>query len=166
MRSSLSLSIMPLFLPSACTGVCVLSLFSPVWLFETLWTARVLCPWDSPGKNTGVGCRALLQGIFGGDLPHPGIEPTLSYASCISRQVLLPPEPPGKPLPSPKCRAYFHTSSRLAGWSQKLRFGVLFLFFSFSHKKLGSSWGVQKVLGRGIEGKKNLELEEWKMASN
>ena len=26
--------------------------------------ARYLCPWDSPGKNTGVGCRALLQGIF------------------------------------------------------------------------------------------------------
>ena len=22
------------------------------------------CPWDSPGKNTGVGCHALLQGIF------------------------------------------------------------------------------------------------------
>ena len=27
-------------------------------------TARLLCPWDSPGKNTGVGCHALLQGIF------------------------------------------------------------------------------------------------------
>ena len=26
--------------------------------------ARLLCPWDSPGKNTGVGCHALLQGIF------------------------------------------------------------------------------------------------------
>jgi len=26
--------------------------------------ARVFCPWDSPGKNTGVGCHALLQGIF------------------------------------------------------------------------------------------------------
>ena len=25
---------------------------------------RFLCPWDSPGKNTGVGCRALLQEIF------------------------------------------------------------------------------------------------------
>ena len=25
---------------------------------------RSSCPWDSPGKNTGVGCRALLQGIF------------------------------------------------------------------------------------------------------
>ena len=26
--------------------------------------ARLPCPWDSPGKNTGVGCHALLQGIF------------------------------------------------------------------------------------------------------
>ena len=25
---------------------------------------RLLCPWDSPGKNTAVGCHALLQGIF------------------------------------------------------------------------------------------------------
>ena len=24
----------------------------------------LLCPWDSPGKNTGVGCHSLLQGIF------------------------------------------------------------------------------------------------------
>ena len=24
----------------------------------------LLCPWDSPGKNTGVSCHALLQGIF------------------------------------------------------------------------------------------------------
>jgi len=26
--------------------------------------ARLLCPWDSPGKNTGVSCHGLLQGIF------------------------------------------------------------------------------------------------------
>ena len=25
---------------------------------------RLLCPWDFPGKNTGVGCYFLLQGIF------------------------------------------------------------------------------------------------------
>ena len=25
---------------------------------------RLLCPLDSPGKNAGVGCHALLQGIF------------------------------------------------------------------------------------------------------
>ena len=24
---------------------------------------RLLCPWDSPGKNTGVGSHFLLQGI-------------------------------------------------------------------------------------------------------
>ena len=38
------------------------------------------CPWDSPGKNTGVGCHSLLQGIFliqglHPGPPHPGIEP-------------------------------------------------------------------------------------------
>ena len=27
-------------------------------------SARLLCPRDSPGKNAGVGCCALLQGIF------------------------------------------------------------------------------------------------------
>ena len=26
--------------------------------------ARFLCPWNSPGQNTGVGCHFLLQGIF------------------------------------------------------------------------------------------------------
>ena len=27
-------------------------------------TARLFCPWNSPGNNTGVGCHFLLQGIF------------------------------------------------------------------------------------------------------
>ena len=34
-------------------SVCMLSCFSPI-----------LCPWDSPGKYTGVVCHTLLQGIF------------------------------------------------------------------------------------------------------
>ena len=29
-----------------------------------LWPARLLCPQDPPGKNPGVGCHSLLQGIF------------------------------------------------------------------------------------------------------
>jgi len=29
-----------------------------------LYPARLLCPWDFPGKNTGVRCHFLLQGIF------------------------------------------------------------------------------------------------------
>ena len=24
----------------------------------------MVCQWDSPGKNTGMGCHSLLQGIF------------------------------------------------------------------------------------------------------
>ena len=30
---------------------------------------RLLCPWDFPGNNTGVGCHFLLQEIF----PTPGL---------------------------------------------------------------------------------------------
>ena len=29
-----------------------------------LHPARLLCPWDFPGKDTGVGCQFLLQEIF------------------------------------------------------------------------------------------------------
>ena len=43
-----------------------------------------LCKWDSPGKNTGVGCCALHQGIF----PTQGSDPTVSFVSCIGRWVL------------------------------------------------------------------------------
>ena len=34
---------------------------------------RLLCPWNSPGNNTGVGCHFLLQGIF----PTQGSNPSL-----------------------------------------------------------------------------------------
>ena len=43
--------------------------------------ARLLCPWNSPGKTTGMGCLFLPRGIF---------PPTLQADS-------LPSEPPGKP---------------------------------------------------------------------
>ena len=37
-----------------------------IWLFATPWTVVHYepLPWHSPGKNTGVGCHSLLQGIF------------------------------------------------------------------------------------------------------
>ena len=45
---------------------CVPNHFSHVQLFATHgpWPSRFLCPWDFPGKNTGVGWDALLQGVF------------------------------------------------------------------------------------------------------
>ena len=39
----------------------------------------LLCPWDFPGKNTGVGCHSLLQGIF----PTQGSNPGLLYCRQI-----------------------------------------------------------------------------------
>ena len=45
------------------TYACMLSHFSRIQLCATPQTAahQALCPWDSPGKNTGVGCHFLLQ---------------------------------------------------------------------------------------------------------
>ena len=47
------------------------------------------CPWDSPGKNTGVGSHSLLQGVH----PDPGIEPESPALKGDS----LPSEQSGKP---------------------------------------------------------------------
>ena len=73
--------------------LCSAYLLSCVWLFATPWTVatRLLYPWDSPGKNTGVGCHA--PPLPPGDLSNPGIKlssPTFQVDS-------LPSEPPGKP---------------------------------------------------------------------
>ena len=57
-----------------------------------LWPARLLCPWDSSGKNTGVGHHALLlQGIF----PTQGLNVCLF---CLLHWQLssLPLVPPGE----------------------------------------------------------------------
>ena len=45
----------------------MLSHFSRVQLCVTPWTAahQAPCPWDSPGKNTGVGSHFLLQCMKG-----------------------------------------------------------------------------------------------------
>ena len=40
----------------------------------TLWdSARLLCSWHFPGKNIGVGCHFLLQGIFLTQGSNPGL---------------------------------------------------------------------------------------------
>ena len=61
----------------------------------TLWAAALLCPWDSPGKNTGVGCHCLLQGIF----PTQGSNPRLLHLLPLQADS-LPTAPLGKLLVS------------------------------------------------------------------
>ena len=50
------------------------------------WPVKLLCPWDSPSKNAGVGCHALLQGIF----LTQGLNPCLTHCcqslSCLRHQ--------------------------------------------------------------------------------
>ena len=48
--------------------------------------------WDSLGKNTGVGCHFLLQGIF----PTQGLNPHLLHLLHWQADS-LPVVPPGKP---------------------------------------------------------------------
>ena len=54
---------------------------------------KLLCPWDFPGKNTGVGCCFLLQRIF----PTYGSNPSPALAGG-----LFTTEPLGKPIPQYK----------------------------------------------------------------
>ena len=52
---------------------------------------RLLCPWVFPGKNAGVSCHFLLQGIFMTQELNPGLRHCLQADS-------LSYEPPGKSL--------------------------------------------------------------------
>ena len=68
---------------------CVVSIFWLLWIENErkwgclvlsyslrprgLWRSRLFHPWDSPGKNTGVGCHFLLQGIFLTRRLNPGL---------------------------------------------------------------------------------------------
>ena len=48
--------------------------------------ARSLCPWNSAGKNTGVGCHFLLQGIFVTQGSNPGFLHFRKILSYLSHQ--------------------------------------------------------------------------------
>ena len=61
--------------------------FSHSVVSDSLWRhglepTWLLCPWDSLGKNTGVGCHFLLQGIF------PIQRLNLSLLHCRKIQIL------------------------------------------------------------------------------
>ena len=76
-------------------GFVFACMFSHVQLLVTPWTVkstRLLCPQDSPGKNTGVGCHFLLQG----NLPNPGIKLASPVASALAGGFSTT-EPPRKP---------------------------------------------------------------------
>ena len=54
-----------------------------------LQPTRLLCPWASPGKNTGVGCHALLQGIFPAQGSNSGLPHCRGILYHLSHQEVL-----------------------------------------------------------------------------
>ena len=48
---------------SCMRAYCVASVVSDSLQPHGLYPAKLLCPWDYPSKNTGVGCHFLLQEI-------------------------------------------------------------------------------------------------------
>ena len=60
------------FLPASCPNIslllwtlaCVCSVMSDSLRPHGPQPTRLLCPWNFPGKNTGLGCHFFLQGIF------------------------------------------------------------------------------------------------------
>jgi len=75
-----------LFVVSCMHGCQVASVVSESLRPHGLLPTQLLCPWNSPGKNTGVGCHALLQGIF----PTQGSNPCLLWLLQLlhCRQIL------------------------------------------------------------------------------
>ena len=73
--------------------VCVFSCLVTSDSLQTheLWPPRLLCPGDSPGKNTGVDYHFLLQGIC----LTQGLNLNSSHLYC--RRIFYPTEPLGKP---------------------------------------------------------------------
>ena len=71
----------------------------------TPWTvarARLLCPWNSPGQNTGVGCHFLLQRVFLTQGSNPGLECCKQILYHLSYQGSpLAPQPESNPHPQP-----------------------------------------------------------------
>ena len=81
----------PLYIFSTSHRWCACSVMSNSLQSHRLQPSRLLCPWDFPGKNSGVGCHFLLQGIFPTeDEPAPPMSLALAGAFVTT-------EPPGKP---------------------------------------------------------------------
>ena len=87
----------------------------------TLWpyrpqSPRLLCPWDFPGKNTGVGCHALLQVSL-----SPGMKPTSPTSPALQADS-LPAEPSGKLLTLPFiwCPTLFNSYAEYIMWNAGL----------------------------------------------
>ena len=96
--------------------VCVYMRVSDSLRPHGLYPSRLLCPWNSSGKNTGASCHFLLQGIF----PSEGLNPSLLPASPALAGRFLTTwatwEAPGATGP---LKPYFPVDSLFIYWGRK-----------------------------------------------
>ena len=70
-----------------CVCVCVsCSVMSNSLRYHRLQPTRLLCPWNSPGKNMGVGSHFLLQGIFLTQGSNPSLLHCRWILHCLCHQ--------------------------------------------------------------------------------
>ena len=69
-----------------CLLGCYSSVVSDSMRPRGLQPARLLCPWDSPGKNTAVGCHFFLQGILQTQGSNPDLLHCRQILYCLSHQ--------------------------------------------------------------------------------
>ena len=69
-----------------CVCVSHSGMSNSLWL-RVQKPARLLCPWDFPGKNTGVGYHFLLQGIFPTQELNPGLLHCRQILHSLSHRV-------------------------------------------------------------------------------
>ena len=96
---SLCLQTMHLLSPLISSCSCLVAKSCPTLLRpHSLWPTRLFCPWDFPGKNTGVGYHFLLQGIFPSQVLNLCLLHRLERhaGKLVSR--FFTTEPPKKPL--------------------------------------------------------------------
>ena len=79
---------------SACCGGGDASVTKSRPTLATPWTVawQLLCLWDSPGKNTGVGCHFLLQGILLTQESNPGLLHCRQILYLLSKEQVLTAE--------------------------------------------------------------------------
>ena len=104
-----------------------------------LWSSRFHCPCYFPGKNTGVGCYFLLQGIF----PIQGLNPHLLHLLywqadyCTTWESLIQKYYPVKYQYIQNVKINIHCTNVTQGFSEpRLKRDFIILFFEFPVLKL------------------------------
>ena len=158
---------------------------SHVQLLATQWLylPRLLCPWDFPGKNTGVGCHYLLLGIFPTQGSNPGLlhwqadslplshqgGPNILHRSAILFLILSKGNEnvyPHKDLYTNVPNSFIHNSQKLETvrfYQQEINELGRTMWCKSTHdkKKRTNCWHIQNRISKFVWLKKKSDIDEY-----